>query len=67
MRHVLTNIDVAVLYAYRGLQRQRQRSLSTPLSMKLPYYGLAAVGILSGLFHMVLNFHSQMGSCFILF
>jgi hypothetical protein len=47
-----------VIYAYHGLKRQ---PASTPLDMKLPYIGLAFVGILSGLFHAVLNYHSQMG------
>jgi hypothetical protein len=47
-----------VIYAYHGLKRQ---PASTPLDMKLPYIGLAFVGILSAIFHAVLNYHTQMG------
>ncbi|KAF2434800.1 alkaline phytoceramidase [Tothia fuscella] len=58
--NTLTSVTY-VIYAYYGLRRQKQLSPLTPLSMKLPYYGLGAVGVLSGLFHAILNFHSQMG------
>jgi dihydroceramidase len=50
--------DKIVIYAYHGLKRQPS---STPLDMRLPYIGLGLVGVLSGVFHAVLNYHSQMG------
>jgi hypothetical protein len=50
--------DEIVIYAYHGLKRQ---PASTPLDMRLPYIGLGFVGILSGIFHAVLNYHTQMG------
>jgi hypothetical protein len=31
-------------------------------TLSMPYWGLVGVGVLSGWYHMTLNYHSQMGT-----
>jgi dihydroceramidase len=55
-RSTLT-VFVPVWLAAQGL---RQLPKGSPIDAKILYYGLALVGICSGLFHMFLKYHAQM-------
>lgn len=48
-----------VFYAIYGLRKLRQKS-NDDFFRALPYWGLMAVGICSAIFHISLQYHTQM-------
>ncbi|KAH7130607.1 alkaline ceramidase-like protein [Dendryphion nanum] len=59
--NTLTNLTY-IFYGACGIRRVRSRKDGGIFStLAFPYWALAGVGLLSGWFHMTLNFHSQMG------
>ncbi|KAJ5883004.1 alkaline ceramidase family protein [Penicillium subrubescens] len=56
--NTLTNLAY-VLYAIYGLRQLRRKS-NVDFFRALPYWGLMAVGICSGIFHTSLHYHTQM-------
>lgn len=55
--------DLSVLYAIYGLRQLRRKS-NVDFFRALPYWGLMAVGVCSGIFHTTLHYHTQMSKIF---
>ncbi|KAF2182198.1 alkaline ceramidase family protein [Zopfia rhizophila CBS 207.26] len=59
--NTLTNLTY-IIYGAHGLRRVQPREDGGLFStLAFPYWGLIAVGMLSGYFHATLKYHSQMG------
>ncbi|KAF2657494.1 alkaline phytoceramidase [Lophiostoma macrostomum CBS 122681] len=58
--NTLTNLTY-IIYGAHGIRRVAQRADGGIFStLSFPYWGLVGVGVLSGWYHMTLNYHSQM-------
>ncbi|KAJ5359640.1 ceramidase [Penicillium cataractarum] len=58
-KSVCYSCSVNLIYAIYGLRQLRQK-LNVDFFRALPYWGLMAVGICSGIFHTSLQYHTQM-------
>lgn len=56
----LVNAISSVAYIWLAAQGLRQLPKDSALDAKILYYGLALVGVCSGLFHALLKYHAQM-------